>query len=171
MDGVDIKVVPPNGCTMAEIVAEPNRYGSVVAFDYKLNAGFGCPSEDGNLRLQELQLHTLDSLLAYDGQCASVGGCDSTRITPVDYQTHLEALATGQVGAPGGWTATTVGGRAVLVRSQPVPGSSVQMRQYAEYCGQVRVENWIAMLGGANSQEADADSFFASISIVCPLGG
>lgn len=165
VDSTALQVLPPSDCELVENLAEPNRLGSARAFDYKLGFGFGCPSADGNLRFQEVQLQTAASLAAYDSQCAA-GGCESSRITASDFDAHRSALQSGQ--ASGDWGLLDVGGRSVLARSVPVDGGAAVMRQYAEFCGDVRVENWVVMLGSdAAAQTANADSYFGTLSFTC----
>ena len=174
VENATLQLVPPNGCELVENLAEPNRLGSARAYDYKLGFGFGCPSPDGNLRMQEAQLQTAASLAAYDSQCAS-GGCDANRVTSADFEAHRTALQDGQAAA--GWALLDVSGRSVMARSVPMSGAPAVMRQYTEFCGDVRVENWVVMLGeDASSLEATADSFFGSLAVsthrpphrVCP---
>lgn len=164
--GVSLQVAVPRTCKLVEIVNEPNRYGSERAFDYKLNAGFGCPSESGDVRMQEVQFLTLPSLESYAQACNSVGGCDSSRVTPEDFAAQRDALAAGQPAGP--WTLLQVGGRTVLVRSSTLPDAPVVIRRYAEYCGDVRVENWVAIVGAnPDTLEGAADAFFASVGLTC----
>lgn len=168
VENATLQITPPADCAVVENLAEPNRLGSARAYDYKKGYGFGCPSADGNLRLQEVQLQTAASLTAYDSQCAS-GGCDANRVSGADFEAQQTALQSGQ--SAGGWALLTVGSRSVLARSVPLEGAPATMRQYAEFCGDVRIENWVVMLGDdANSLEANADSFFGTLAVSCQTG-
>ena len=151
-----------------ENLAETNRFGSVRAFDYKLGYGFGCPSADGDLRLQEIQLQTASSLAAFDGQCAS-GECEATPITDADFEAQRTALQDGQPVA--GWTLLNLGGRSVLAREEPISGAPATLRRYAEFCGDVRIESWVVVLGDdPDALAASADGLFASVVLTCQTG-
>lgn len=165
VENAAFQVVPPGDCLLAENLSEPNRHGSVRAYDYKLGVGFGCPSADGDLRLQEVQFHTAASAAAYDSLCAS-GECDSTRITAADFDAQRAAFQSGQ-SAPG-WSLVNLAGRSVLVRADPVPDAPASLRRYAEFCGDVRVENWVVMLNpDPDALQANADGLYASVALTC----
>lgn len=169
VEDVAIVLAPPGECTLVENLGEPNRLGSVRTFDFKLGFGFGCPSSQGDVRLQEVLMHTASSASDYDTQCAA-GGCDANRLTAADFDSQQTALQSGQ--AATGWTLLNVAGRPVLARTIPVAGVSASTRQYAEFCGDVRVENTMIVYGDdAATLEADADAYFGSLVLTCQDGG
>jgi hypothetical protein len=168
VENAALSVEPPGECHLVENLKQTELAGSSRAFNYKLNFGFGCPSVEGNLRLDEVRFQTASSVAAYDSACAS-GGCDVSRVSAADFDAQQTALQSGQ--AATGWTLMSAGGRSVLVRSVQVAGAPVVMRQYAEFCGDVRVENRIVILGDdASALEANADSFFTSLGVICQSG-
>jgi hypothetical protein len=56
----------------------------------------------------------------------------------------------------------------VLVRADPVPDAPATLRRYAEFCGDVRIENWVVMLSSdPDALQASADSLYTSVALTC----
>jgi len=168
VENAAVKALPPGECYLVERLVQSEMLSAARVFDYKLRFGFGCPSTDGNLRMDEVRFQTSGSVATYDSQCAT-SECDPNRVTPSEFDSQRAAIESGQTAA--GWTLLDVEGRKVLARSIQMTGAPVVIRQYAEFCGDVRVENRIVMLGdNASSLDSSADSFFTSLSLACQSG-